>query len=147
MEGNFEASLRRHRRRHHHEKYFFGIIWDGLLISEVKLQLCLIFQNFQNSRHSQVAANFFTGCCTRNWIYQQDSHAYFRYFELFIYVIAQILTEIYQFQNLTDFVTWWCHQWREAVFNISKFSKWPPFWARDNFFQRKWYRKLNIRER
>ena len=24
---------------------------------------------------------------------------------------AQILTEIYQFQNLTYFVTWWRHQW------------------------------------
>ena len=28
------------------------------------------------------------------------------------------------------------HIWgqMEAVFNISKFSKWPPFWARDNVF-------------
>ena len=28
-------------------KYFFGIIWDDLLISEVKLKLCLIFQIFK----------------------------------------------------------------------------------------------------
>ena len=35
----------------------------------------------------------------------------------------------------------------EAVFNISKFSKWPPFWARDKLFYRKLYRKLNIPER
>ena len=35
----------------------------------------------------------------------------------------------------------------EAVFNISKFSKWPPFWARDKLFYRKWYWKLNIPER
>ena len=32
----------------------------------------------------------------------------------------------------------------EAVFNISKFSKWPPFWARDKLFYRKLYRKDNI---
>ena len=32
----------------------------------------------------------------------------------------------------------------EVVFNISKLLKWPPFWARDNFFHRKLYRKLNI---
>ena len=38
------------------------------------------------------------------------------------------------------------HIWgqTEAVFNISKFSKWPPFWARDKLFRRKLYRKLNM---
>ena len=49
----------------------------------------------------------------------------------------------------------WHNLWRsfhiwgqiEAVFNISKFSKWLPFWARDNLFYRKLYRKLNIPER
>ena len=35
----------------------------------------------------------------------------------------------------------------EAVLNISKFSKWPPFWARDKLFYWKWYRKFNIPER
>ena len=35
----------------------------------------------------------------------------------------------------------------EAVFNISKFSKWPLFWARDKLFYRKLYRKLNRPER
>ena len=54
----------------------------------------------------------FTGCYSGNWIYQQYSHEYFRYFELLIDAVAQILTEIYQFQNLTYFVTWWRHQWR-----------------------------------
>ena len=93
-------------------KILFCIIWDGLFISEIKLQLCLIFQNFQNGRHYQVATNFFTGCYTASWIYQQDSNKYFWYFELLIDALAQILTEIYQFQNLTYFVTWWRHQWR-----------------------------------
>ena len=54
----------------------------------------------------------FTGCYTGSWIYQQDSHEYFRCFELLIDALAQILTEIYQFQNLTYLVTWWRHQWR-----------------------------------
>ena len=35
----------------------------------------------------------------------------------------------------------------EAVFNISKFSKWPLFWARNKLFYRELYRKLNIPER
>ena len=34
----------------------------------------------------------------------------------------------------------------EAVSSISKFSKWPLFWARDKLFYRKVYRKLNIPE-
>ena len=68
IEGNFEATMWRHRWRHHREKYFF---WYNL------------GQSF--------------------------------------------------------------HMWGqiEAVFNISKFSKWPPFWARDKLFYRKWLRKLN----
>ena len=35
-------------------KPFFGIIWDDLFISEVRLKLCLIFQNFQNGRHFEL---------------------------------------------------------------------------------------------
>ena len=34
----------------------------------------------------------------------------------------------------------------EAVFNNSKFTKWPPLWAGDRFSYRKLYRKLNISE-
>ena len=56
--GNFEATLWRRRWRYHNEKNFFSIIWDDLFISEVKLKLCLIFQNFQNGRHFELATNF-----------------------------------------------------------------------------------------
>ena len=49
----------------------FGIIWDDLFISEIKLKLCLIFQN---GRHFELATNFFTGSYTGSWIYQKDSH-------------------------------------------------------------------------
>ena len=54
----------------------------------------------------------FTGSCTGSWIYQKGSHEHFRHFELLIDAVAQISTEVYQFQNLTYFVTWWCHRWR-----------------------------------
>ena len=43
---------------------FYGIIWDDLYISEVKLKLCLIFQNFQIGRHFELATNFFSGSDT-----------------------------------------------------------------------------------
>ena len=58
------------------------------------------------------ARDFFTGNYTGSWIYQKDCHEHFRHFELLIDALAQILTEIYQFQNLTYFVILWRHQWR-----------------------------------
>ena len=53
----------------------------------------------------------FTGSYTGSWIDQKDSHEHFQHFELLIDALAQILTEIYHFQNLTYFVTWWRHRW------------------------------------
>ena len=85
-------------------KYVLGIMLDDLFISEVKLKLCLIFRNFQKGRHFELATNFFTGSYTGSWINQRDSHEHFRHFELLIDAVAQILTEIYHFQNLTYFV-------------------------------------------
>ena len=43
------------------KKSFLGIIWDDLIIWEVRLKLCLIFQIFQNGRHFELVTNFFTG--------------------------------------------------------------------------------------
>ena len=43
---------------------FYSIIWDDLFVSEVKLKLCLIFQNFQNGRHFELATNVFSGIDT-----------------------------------------------------------------------------------
>ena len=109
--GNFEGTLWRHRWRHHHGKYFFGIICGDIFISEVKLKLCWIFQNFQNGRHFELATNFFIWGYSGSWIYQKDIHQHLRQFELSIDALVQILTEIYQFHYLTYFVTLWRHQW------------------------------------
>ena len=108
----FEATLWRHWWRHHHKNTIFGMIWDDLLISEVKWKLCLIFQNFQNGRHLSSQQTFLPGSYTGSWIYQTDSHEHSGHFELLIDALAVILTEIYQFQNLTYFVILWRHQWR-----------------------------------
>ena len=78
-------------------KLLFCIIWDDLSISDVKMKLCLIFQNFQNDRHYELAKMFFTGSYTWNWIYQTDSHEHFRHFELLMDALAHILTEICHF--------------------------------------------------
>ena len=100
----------------------FGIIWDDLVISEVKLKLCLIFQNFQNCHCLELATNFFTGSYTEKRIDQKDSHEHFRHFELLIDALAQILTEIYDFQNLTYFVTWWRHRWRHECVKMHDYK-------------------------
>ena len=73
-------------------------MWGDLFISEVKLKLRLIFQNFQNGRHFELATNFFSESDTESWIYKKDNHYHFRYFELLIDALAQILTEIYNFK-------------------------------------------------
>ena len=39
-------------------KKIFGIVLDDLSISEFKLKLHLIFQNFQNGRHFEIATDF-----------------------------------------------------------------------------------------
>ena len=46
------------------KKRFSGIIWDDLFISEVKLKLCSIIENFQNGCHFEPATNFFIGSYT-----------------------------------------------------------------------------------
>ena len=55
---------------------------------------------------------FLTGNDTGSWTYQRNCHEHFRHFELLIDAVDQILTDIYQFQNLTYFVILWRHQWR-----------------------------------
>ena len=90
-------------------KYFF---WHNLGRSfHIWDQIEAVF-NISNGRYFELATNFFTGSYTGNWIDQKDSHEHFRHFEPLIDALAQILTDIYHFQNLTYFVTWWRHRWR-----------------------------------
>ena len=56
-----------------------------------------------------------------------------------------IIMKNFVLHNLGRFIHIWGQI--EAVFNISKFSKWSPFWGRDKLFYRKLYRKENIPER
>ena len=102
---------------------FFDIIWDDLFISEVKLKLCLIFQNFQNGRHFELATNFFTGSYTGSWIYQKDSHEHFRHFELLIHAVL-FLTYLVALNSMI-----YCHgappkiftaTWQSSVFRYNR---------------------------
>ena len=86
---------------------FCGMISDDLSISDVKMNLSKIFQKFQNGHHFEVRASFYTESCIRICIIQQDRPCYSLHFELSIDAVAQILTKLFQFQNLTYFLTSW----------------------------------------
>ena len=106
----FEVTHWRHRWCHHHKKTFLG---HNLRLSfHICVQIEAVFNISKFSKWPPFWARdkFFTGCYTGSWIYQKDSHEHFRHFERLIDVVAQILTEIYQFKNLTYFVILWRHQ-------------------------------------
>ena len=92
-------------------KYFSCIIWDDIFISVANLKLCVIFWHFQNSRHFEVAMNFFTGSDAGICICYKDSHGHLWHFELLIDALAQILIELLHCKVLTYFGTLWRHQW------------------------------------
>ena len=87
---------------------FHGLFAYDLFISDVKLRLPLkIFKILKISKVSkfEVLANFFVGSVTGYWVSYIDSQVHYLHFELLIDTVAQILTELWQFQNLTYFLT------------------------------------------
>ena len=77
-----------------------------------QIEAVLNIQNFSKWPPFRALDNLFTRSYIGSWIIQKDSHEHFWHVELLIDALAQILTEIYQFQNLTYFVILWRHQWR-----------------------------------
>ena len=84
---------------------FSGRISDDLLISDAKMKLSKIFPNFQNGRHFEVRAIFQTVSCTGSWVLHQDRPYVSLHYELLLNVLAQKLTKLWRFQNLTYFLT------------------------------------------
>ena len=84
-----------------------GILSDELSISAIKMNLSKIFWKFQNGRHFEVRPNFYTRSCTENWVIKQYRPCYSLHFDLLINAVAQVLTKLLQFQNLTYFLTSW----------------------------------------
>ena len=76
---------------------FWRIISDNLSIYDVKMNLSKIFWKFQNGRHFEVMANFYTESWTGMWVTQQDRPSYSLHFELLIDTVAQILMKLLQF--------------------------------------------------
>ena len=89
------------------KRVFSGVISDDLSISDVKMSLSEIFRNFQNGHRFEVSASFLTECSTGSWVLSPNSQFNSLHFELLFNVLAQILTELWQFQYLTYFFTSW----------------------------------------
>ena len=86
---------------------FSGIISDDFSISDAKINLFKIFRSFQNGRHFEVQAIFQTGSCTEFRDLYQERPCLSLHFEFLFDVLAQKLTELWRFQNLTYFLTSW----------------------------------------
>ena len=85
------------------ENTFSVLIYDVLFISDVKINLSQIFLNFQNGRHFEGRASFLTGSCIGSWVQRWYSQFNSLHFEFLIDVLAQIITELWQFQILPTF--------------------------------------------
>ena len=84
---------------------FTGMICNVFFISDVKMNLTKIYRNFQNGRHFEVRASFYTESCTGSWVLHPGRQCHSLHFEFLIDALAQILTELGQFQILTYIVT------------------------------------------
>ena len=137
-----------HYRSRHHLKH--NCIWDNLLYcclsfyswiyisnwttiqSKDNYDICVYWRKSATCSRSQPLLNMIIGgkCEATLWRYRWRHHLEKKTF--FWYDLGRSF-----------------HIWGkiEAVFNISNFSKWPPFWAHDKLLYRKFYRKLNIAER
>ena len=90
--------------------------------------------NFQKWRNFEVRANFFIGSVTENWVWYIDSQVQYLHFELLIDTVAQILTELWWFQNLTYFFTSWPNY---LTFDIH--NKWVSSDYQDTFLGQNWW--------
>ena len=89
------------------ENHFGGWFTYYLFILDVKLRLYWKLRIFLNWRKFEVQANFFVISVTGCLVCYLDSQSNLLHFELLIEVLAKKLTELWQFQNLTYFLTSW----------------------------------------
>ena len=117
---------------------FSGIISDDLSISDAKINLSKIFWNFQNGRHFEVQAIFQTGSCTEFGVLHQDRPCLSLHFELLFDVLAQKLTELWRFQNLTYFLTSW-----PIYLTLDLHNKWVSSPYQDTCMGQVWWWLVN----
>ena len=126
---NIEGTLWRHAVtswwRHHYENHFGGWFTHYLYIPVVKLRLYWKLRNFLNWRKFEVHANFFIISVTGSMLYQPDSQGHSLHFELLIEVLTKKLRELWQFQNLAYFLTWWPSFVTYLIVQVTCRNQWP----------------------
>ena len=133
IESNFQVTLWRHQWCHYHAKYFFGMIWDDLLISNVNLRLRLIFWHFQNGCHFEITANFLPEVIPE---VEYDNKVPMSISNILSFELTEILKKIYPFQNINYFVTWRRHQWVTSARNITCTTRHRQLWTCKILFAR-----------
>ena len=111
------------------------------------MNLSKIFRKFQNGHHFEVRASFYTGSCIGICIIQQDRPCYYLHLELLIDAVAQILTKLLQFQNLTYFLTSWPTYLTFDLETLHTF-----YWAKihlwvtnsEDMLKRSWFMRQNV---
>ena len=108
----------------------------ALSISDVRLrvsfEICKIW-NFQNWRNFEVLGNVFDGSTTGVWICYINSEKHYLHFEFSINALDQILTELWQLENLTlkfftlepNYLTFDLHN--KCVLTLTKTHIWVKF--------------------
>ena len=118
IDGNFQVAQWRHQWHHHHEKYCFGYnlgqsfhIWG---------QTDAVFHISKLPPFWVRDQLFYQKYNTGSWIYQQDSHEHFQYFELLIDALAEILRRYsnVKFDLFCDLVTSLMTSWIRIYTNI-----------------------------
>ena len=90
-------------------------------------------EKFLNWRKFEVQANFFIIIVTGSMLYQPDSQGHSLHFELLIEVLAKKLRELWQFQNLAYFLSWWPSFVTFLIVQVTCRNQWPstymdPIW-------------------
>ena len=125
----------------------FCIIWGDLFISEVKLKLGLIFQNFQNGCRFELVTNSLSEMIPEVEYTRKIASSISDIIELLINALAEILTKIYQFKNLICSVTRWRSANELRPLQCDLVSHWlsPRLeWFLKNFCSDGIYRLYNI---
>ena len=127
------VTLWRHHWRHQHEKYFSLIICIWSFHFWYLIGAILNSQNFCKVTKFLGRANFFVKRVTGRMLYLPDSQGHFLHFELLIEVLAKKLTELWQFQNLAYFLTWWPSFVTYLFVHVTCRNQWPstyvdPVW-------------------
>ena len=114
-------------------KSFWWMMYILSFYTCCQIEAILKTAKFLNWRKLEVPASFFIISVTRSILYQPDSQGHSLHFELLIVVLAKKLRELWQFQNLAYFLTWWPSFVTYLIFQVTCRNQWPntymdPIW-------------------